>query len=132
MGHETMFAGAGPFFETCCAIHIGCGSADIGDDAVESRHAAEAHCLSDDRLLAAGNHTRPLMDRYGAEIALPEASSMSGDGLFNSIQRTDFPGFVMGMYIALEIELIYLIQFSGRERRARWIMDQVSIPVSLH
>ena len=63
-----VFAGTVFFpFGAVCAVHVGRGTADIGDGASEFRHFCHAFCFAEDGFFAAGDNLFSLMVGDGAE-----------------------------------------------------------------
>jgi len=127
-GEQASLVPAGPLgelFGALKAVHVRGRTTDIGNGALEGRMGGESLCLVQDGVDAPVLGGPALMHGDGAEMALTVTAPVGRDGKADGVQGADLARLpVVGMKIALELQVVDCIKFCGRQRRLRWIVDE--------
>ena len=127
-GGKTTAIGAGPpaeLFRAFEAVHVRRRPTDVEDVPLEIGEGGDPLRLPEDRGLAPGADRPPLVDGDRAEVALPVASPVGGDGEADRLERPDPPEApVVGVDVPGEIHPVDRIHLRRTERRLRRVVDE--------
>lgn len=121
------------FFEVAAAhgIHVGAGSAEVADIALEVRHLGDGLHLAQDRFGRAGGDEFALVGGDGAEGAPAEASAMKADGMANHLVSGNGFAAIARMRQAGVRQVKRGVDFGGGERRIHGVDLDGAAPVLL-
>lgn len=116
----------------CHAVHVGGGTAEVGDDTIEVVAQCESLYFFDNRLLGTRGYLLALMGRNGAERAPAETAAMDVDGVLYHLVGGDGAALlVLGMWQAGVREVERGINLLGGHGRLGWVDNDETVAVTL-
>ena len=117
---------------SCHAVHVGGGTAEVGDDTIEVVAQCESLYFFDNRLLGTRGYLLALMGRNGAERAPAETAAMDVDGVLYHLVGGDGAALlVLGMWQAGVREVERGINLLGGHGRLGWVDNDETVAVTL-
>ena len=105
------------------AVHIGRGTAEVGEVAFEVGHPDDLFHLFQDALLGAAGDELALVGGDGAEGTAAKAATMDVDGELDHLEGRDALALVLGVWLARVGQVEGGVEFLGGHRRVGGIDD---------
>ena len=108
------------------AVHVGRGSAEVGEVAFEVGHLDDLLHLFQNALLRAAGDELTLMGGDGAEGTAAETAAMDVDGVLDHVVGGDALALVLGMGLARVRQVERGVDLLSGHRRVRRVDDNIS------